>query len=42
MAETTIGLTKNTKEKLANRGNKGETFEEIILKLIGIADAEGL
>jgi len=31
---TSIKLTKNTKKKLAKRGEKGDTFEQILSKLL--------
>jgi predicted CopG family antitoxin len=31
---TTIQLTPETREKLKNLGNKGDTYEDIILKLL--------
>ncbi|MDO8516917.1 MAG: hypothetical protein Q7S33_02225 [Nanoarchaeota archaeon] len=37
MAETTIALTNDLKEKIKEFGNKGETYSEIISKLIVIA-----
>lgn len=35
MAITTIQLTEKTKTKLKKLGKKGDTYEDIILKLIG-------
>ena len=31
---TSIKLTKNTKKKLAKHGEKGDTFEQILSKLL--------
>ena len=31
---TTIQLTRSTRRKLSERGMKGQTYEEIILKLL--------
>lgn len=34
METTTIAITKDAKEKMQNFGNKGESYSDIIMKLI--------
>jgi len=35
--KSSISLSKETIQKLAKRGRKGDTFEKIILKLLNLA-----
>ena len=40
MATTTIPLTKETRERLRSFGRKGETYDEILKRLMSIAEYE--
>ena len=33
-SETTIGIQKDTKRRLARLGNKGETFDQILIRIL--------
>lgn len=35
---TTIRVTKDTKERLRKRGSKGDTYEDIVVELLKVAE----
>jgi len=41
MAVTTIALEKETRERLRSFGKKGETYDQILRRLMSLAEFEG-